>query len=71
MVGSRPPKTSADVRPSCHVSLFGAVNIHDGETVLHQTTAASNDRCQCRDVLGFLANAQRARSGPSHGLGVG
>nr|WP_286173373.1 transposase [Geobacillus sp. E263] len=24
-----------------HVSLFGAVNIHDGETVLHQTTAAN------------------------------
>ncbi|WP_368667179.1 transposase [Anoxybacillus sp. MB8] len=38
---NRPPKTSADVRPSCHVSLFGAVNIHDSETVLHQTTAAN------------------------------
>ncbi|MED4916001.1 SDR family oxidoreductase [Parageobacillus thermoglucosidasius] len=24
-----------------HVSLFGAVNIHDGETVLHQTTSAN------------------------------
>ncbi|MGJ3205782.1 transposase [Geobacillus thermoleovorans] len=24
-----------------HVSLFGAVNVHDGETVLHQTTAAN------------------------------
>ncbi|MGG3775379.1 transposase [Geobacillus stearothermophilus] len=49
-----------------HVSRFGAVNVHDGETVLHQTTAA-----QCRDVLGFLENAQRALSRPSHRLGVG
>ncbi|MED3665029.1 hypothetical protein P4474_11130 [Geobacillus stearothermophilus] len=24
-----------------HVSRFGAVNVHDGETVLHQTTAAN------------------------------
>ncbi|AKU27034.1 MULTISPECIES: transposase [Geobacillus] len=27
-----------------HVSRFGAVNIHDGETVLHQTTAAPMPR---------------------------
>ena len=45
---------------------------------LARSTSTMAKRCfikrlprQCRDVLEFLENAQRALSGPSHGLGVG